>query len=325
MTSAADQSTTIGPVSEGTAVLHIGPHKTGTTALQQAMRKAREEMLAQGVRVAGRGAGDGDGARYAIGLEPARGEEFARAAWEQIRADLLDDGVPRRVFSRETFANAGDARARRLVEQLGRVHVVVSVRPLAELIPSQYSQFIQSGLTTLPFDRWLDALFAEDAGDRSVRQFWKRHRHERQVRRWGGVVGADNLTVIVVDRRDRSFLAHAFEQLLALRTGTLADRLDEVRGNRSLTLAELELVRRWQELAAPSGASRGELLRLGWKLGSHLRRHPADPSDGQLTMPGWARERADEIAALSAEAIAASGVRIIGDIDALRIAPATGQ
>ncbi|WGL52880.1 hypothetical protein P5P86_03425 [Nocardioides sp. BP30] len=316
-------SVAVRPFPADTAVLHIGPHKTGTTALQQAMRQAREAMLAQGVRVAGRGPGDGDAARYAIRLTPIRGEEFGREAWDSVKADLADPSVPRRIFSRETFANAGDARAGRLIEELGPVQVVLSARPLAELIPSQYSQFVQSGICTRPFESWLDLLFADDAADadeRSVRLFWKRHRHDVQVRRWGSLVGAERITVVVVDHRDRLFLARSFEQLLDLRAGTLVDPIRSVRQNRSLTLAELELVRRWQELAVPSGASRSELFSLGWQLCSHLRRHDAEPADGSLTLPSWAVGEANRRAAASADEIIASGARVVGELGRLSAA-----
>lgn len=37
----------------GTRLLHIGPHKTGTTALQVALSKARANLESQGVRYLG--------------------------------------------------------------------------------------------------------------------------------------------------------------------------------------------------------------------------------------------------------------------------------
>src|SRR3989304_5738516 len=39
---------------EGTRLLHIGPHKTGTTTIQGAFHGARADLLSQGVRYAGR-------------------------------------------------------------------------------------------------------------------------------------------------------------------------------------------------------------------------------------------------------------------------------
>jgi hypothetical protein len=316
------------PIPVGSAILHIGPHKTGTTAVQHAMRLGRDDLLAQGVRLAGRGAGDGDGARHALGLTPTRTPEEARAAWERITADLADESVPRRIFSKETFANAGDRRARRLVDQLRRgserLHVVISVRPLAELIPSQYSQFVQRGLCTTPFEQWCEAVLSGDTEDRSVRLFWKRHSHDEQVRRWGGLVGFENTTVVVVDRSDPLFLPWAFEQLLDLRPGTLVDRIGHSRGNRSLTLPELELVRQWHELTAQTGAEHGKVVRLAWKLCQHLRRFDPDPAAARVTMSASATERADDRAAASAASIRASGARVVGELEALSAAPVAG-
>ena len=39
----------------GTRLLHIGPHKTGTTAVQGALHLARERLAAEGVVYPGRG------------------------------------------------------------------------------------------------------------------------------------------------------------------------------------------------------------------------------------------------------------------------------
>jgi hypothetical protein len=325
VTSAPDLLDALSPVPEGTSVLHIGPHKTGTTALQQALRQARGDLLAQGVRLAGPGDGDGDGVRYAIGMRSNRGEDAGRRAWEQIKADMADTTVPRRIFSRETFANASTKRARTLIEELGHqahpLQVVITVRPLAELIPSQYSQFVQRGTSLLPFEDWLALVLSSDRDERSVRMFWKRHSHDEQVRRWGGLVGEENVTVVVVDRTDPMFLIRAFECLLAVRPGTLTDQMGHERGNRSLTLAELELVRQWHEITAPTGADHGELVRLAWRLCDHLRRFNPEPNDPRLTLPAWAVEQANERAAASAAVIAASGARVVGDLAALSAVP----
>ena len=327
MTSAPDPLDAIAPVPEGTSVLHIGPHKTGTSSLQLAMRQARAEMLDQGVRLAGPGTGDGDGdgVRYALGMRTTLGEDVGKQVWERIKADLADVSVPRRVFSRETFANATDKRARALVEELGGgvppLHVVISARPLAELIPSQYSQFVQRGTTRTPFEDWTRAVLTGEADERSVKMFWKRHSHHDQVRRWAGLVGRDNVTVIVADRREPLFLARAFERLLGLRPDTIAARMGHDRGNRSLTLAEIEFVRQWHEIVAETDAEHGKVVRLAWRLCDHLRRFNPEPSDPRLTLPAWAVERANERAAASAADIASSGVHVVGDLGALSAVP----
>ncbi|WGL52879.1 hypothetical protein P5P86_03420 [Nocardioides sp. BP30] len=323
MTSAPDLLDAISPVPVGTSVLHIGPHKTGTSALQLAMRRAREDMLDQGVLLAGPGAGDGDGdgVRFALGMRTTLGDDVGRQVWERIRADLTDTSVPRRVFSRETFANATTKRARVLVEALGHgavpLHVVVSARPLAELIPSQYSQFVQRGTCLMPFEPWVREVFADRSQERTARMFWKRHSHDEQVRRWGDLVGHENVTVVVVDRKEPLFLAHAFERLLALRTDTIAALMEHDRSNRSLTMAEIDLVRQWHEITAETGADHGKVVRLAWRLCYHLRSFNPEPTDPRLTLPPWAVELANERSAAGAAAIVASGAHVVGDLSSL--------
>jgi hypothetical protein len=39
---------------EGARLVHVGPHKTGTTAVQNALWNARPQLLEQGVRHVGR-------------------------------------------------------------------------------------------------------------------------------------------------------------------------------------------------------------------------------------------------------------------------------
>lgn len=328
MTSAPHPLEAIAPVPPGSSVLHIGPHKTGTSALQEAMRRARADLLEQGVRLAGLFPGDADGIRYAITGRPRGSAEKAVRAWERIRAEMTDPAVPRRICSRETFANAGRKRARTILEQLGfgsqPFHVVMSARPLAQLVPSQYSQFVQRGLCHLPFEDWVKALLADDGSEQTVRLFWKRHSYDAQVRRWGGLVGAENLTVIVVDPRSPLFLPQAFERLLDLRPGTLADNMEHDLGNRSLTLAELDLIRQWHAITAPTGVDQGELTKLAWQLAYHLRRFNPKPVDPRPTLPDWAIPEIGRRATESTAAIAASGAQAIGDLDALTVVPTAG-
>ena len=53
----------------GTRLLHIGPHKTGTTAIQGALHLARERLTAEGVVYPGR-AGSGCGPSSLLPASP---------------------------------------------------------------------------------------------------------------------------------------------------------------------------------------------------------------------------------------------------------------
>jgi hypothetical protein len=314
-------SAAVRPIPSDTAVVHIGPHKTGTTALQHAMNRAREQMLAQGVRLAGQGPEDADGVRYAIGGRALRGGEAGRELWERIKSDLVDVSTPRRIFSSETFASASARGVKRVIDDIGPVDVVISARPLAEILSSQYSQFVQRGYTTVPFEPWAKAVLDGGTDERSSKLFWRRHRYERHIQRWGELVGHDRITVLVVDGVDRSFLPRSFEQLLALRPGTLTDQMSGVRTNRALTVPELELLREWHELCADGGIERHSRVPLAWRLCDHLRRVDPDPVAPRPTLPRWGVAEANALAAASAQAITASGVRIVGDLEVLSAVP----
>ena len=61
------------------------------------------------------------------------------------------------MLSSEFFADApDDETVARVVEQLGgdRVHVLVTLRPLARIMPSQWQQYVQNGLR-MDYEDWL--------------------------------------------------------------------------------------------------------------------------------------------------------------------------
>lgn len=305
----------------GTALLHIGPHKTGTTALQHACHQARAELAAQGVLYASRSRHDGDAARFAIGSKARRGEAVGRELWANVAMALSDHRFARRIFTSESLANADDAGAARVIGDLTaaeRVHVVISARPLAHLLPSQYQQFVQRGVTAQPFGPWVEGVLGRRDDIRS-RLFWHRHQLDEQVRRWGDLVGHDNLTVLVIDGADRRFLPESFERLLGVTRGLLADR--EVATNRSLTAAEVELIRQWHVLGAAAGMPRAERHRITGPVCNHLKRRDRKPDEPRLTLPAWAVEEANRRSAAIASRVAGTGVRVLGDLGALGAVP----
>jgi hypothetical protein len=311
----------VAPVPAGTALLHIGPHKTGTTALQHACHQARAPLAAEGVLYASRTRHDGDATRFAIGGRPRRGEAVGRELWAQVAAALNDHRFARRIFSSESFANAGDAGAARVVGDLAaaeRIHVVVSARPLAQLLPSQYQQLVQRGAITEPFDSWTEGVLGRRA-DAQVHLFWRRHRLDEHIRRWGELVGYGNLTVLVIDGADRRFLPESFERLLDVTPGTLADR--DVPANRSLTASEVELLRQWHVLGAAAGMPRTQRHQITRPVCNRLKRRDRDAGEPRLALPAWAIEEANQRSAAIASRIAAAGVRVVGDLAALSAVP----
>jgi len=120
----------------GSRLLHIGPHKTGTTAIQGALHLARERLAAEGVVYPGRGR-QPLWPVLAVTGQPALlgGPRPEISYWDSLVRDVRAAGDQRVVLSSEFFAEADDATARRVIADLGgaRVHVVVTLRSLARI------------------------------------------------------------------------------------------------------------------------------------------------------------------------------------------------
>jgi hypothetical protein len=304
----------------GARLLHIGPHKTGTSAIQGALHLARGRLAEHGVVYAG-AARQPMRATLAVTGRPAMlGESQPDMAyWDKLVRDVREAGDQRVVLSSEFFADGDDAAARRVVADLGgpRVHVVVTLRPLDRVMPSQWQQFVQNGLCT-PYLEYLDRILRQP--DQPTPRFWLRHRHDKLIARWVAAAGADNVTVIVVDGSDRLALLRTFESLLGLPAGFLVPEDDVV--NRSLTLAEAEVVRQLNEEFKRRewpGTSYAKFLRYGAVRQMKARRPlPGEPG---IVTPAWALERVAEISAEMTRNIAGLGVRVVGDLSALSRSP----
>ncbi len=278
MTSTAtpDPLLAIPSLPDGTRLLHIGPHKTGTTALQAAMWEARGAMLAQGVHPAGSYRNPVSAVR-AVTAQPSSYTDRPppMREWRALVREIDGAAEPHLVVSSEYFAHADGAAIRRIVADLdpARIQVAVTLRPLSRVIPSMWQQNVQAGQRG-SLDRWLHQLFP-DAPGASDANFWMLHRHHELVDRWAEVVGIERVTAVVVDDRDHAFVLRAFERLLGLRAGTL--ELVQDRTNRSLTWNEAEAVRAFNAAFRRAGLDRGlhaRVMRYG--AAQHLkRREPA--------------------------------------------------
>jgi hypothetical protein len=305
---------------ERAVLLHVGMFKTGTTAIQGALFRARPQLAAHGVLHAGDTRHPMEAVQAFIGLKPLVGNIPPRLErWDSLAAQVVAAAEQRVVVSSE-FLGAADAdTARRAVAALGgpRVHVVVTLRPLTRLLPSQWQQYVRSRATTTSYDDWLDGMLRKQPYNRPTPTFWKRNHHDVLVERWASIVGPENVTVIIVDEADRTFLLRTFEKLLGLPTGLLVVERDTE--NRSLTLSETELVRQMNIEFRNRGWSDElykKVVRMGLGFQMQTNRSPHD-DEPRITTPQWALDRVAEIGAAAADKISTLGVRIVGDISTL--------
>lgn len=306
----------------GTRLLHIGPHKTGSTMLQGALSLARDRLAAAGVFYPGKGRQPLSPVLAVTNQPPLLGGITPKIAyWHSLVASFDAADARLGVLSSEFFDEADDETAQRVVTDLGgsRVHVVVTLRPLTSIIPSQWQQYLQNGYS-FSYPDWLTGILS-DPPVTPTPGFWRRHRHDELIARWAAAVGPANLTVIVTDGSDPMLLLRTFESMLGLPSGFLVPEQGTV--NRSLTWAEAEFVRllnqeyhrqQWPDRKYPVFMRDGAVARM--KSG----RHPAADEQKILT-PQWALERAASIGAEMAEKILALGVRVVGDIAVLGRVP----
>ena len=310
-------------------LLHIGVHKTGTTAIQAALADARSDLAAEGVRYPGKLQAHHRAALAVLGRPwgwNTRGGAVLDTEHFDKLAKRANAHSGRVVISSEFFCEADEEIARTVVERLGgeRVQVVVTLRNLGKLLSSSWQQYLKYGLTT-PYEKWLEDVFANPGAARISPTFWKRHDHGAVLTRWAAAVGPENVSVLVLEDVPRDSMFVTFAQLLGVPPEVLTSRMD-LTSNRSMTAAEAELLvqlnarvkneMQWNDYV--------RLVRRGVALGMVEGREP-DASEPRLVTQDWALDAAAEHGAAAAATISALGVNVYGNLDALAVrVPSSG-
>ncbi len=309
-------------VPAGGRLVHIGFDKTGTTSLQGAFHRDRDRLRSLGVIYPG-------AERYhksaGVAVTEARGNTGDRpvtmADWEELVGEVAAaPPVPRVFISSEWLCRADDKQAQRVVGELGgqAVRIVATLRPLAKILPSAWQQYVKDGFTG-DYEPWLRGMLLEAPYQQPTPWFWIRHSHDRVLGRWAKLVGAENVTAIVVSESDRELMFRQFEQLLGLAPRTLLPE-PESKQNSSLTWPEAQMLRRVNQAFRDNGwsdASYGLVIRSGLTPRLAAARAAAADESAAIPTPPWALERAAEIGAAAAAAIRALGVCVVGDLDSL--------
>lgn len=317
---------------ERSRLLHIGPMKTGTTALQTAASEQRETLLHHGVRYPGTrlnhrselGAlmGRSTIIRERTGpLGPDNADQGGvpdKSRWETLKAEIDAETTRRVLVTHEFVSQADDVTSQRIIDELGtaQLHVAITVRAPTAILPSFWSQNIKNAAEAEPFDSWLTRLYDPQSENPMPADFLRGYEQGDLVERWTRLVGPENVTVIVVDRTQPGLLTDTFETLLELPSGTLARTQDT---NRSLSAVEAEMFHQlnrslhdndvdWQtfhDLVTKGAVSEGLLAR------TPLNTEP------RLRLPAWASQAGQRDGKRFAERIRASGARVIGNLDSL--------
>ncbi len=275
------------PLPGDAILLHLGFHKTGTTALQSAFAASRPALLEHGVLYPGRRRSHHPAAMamtqrtWGVGREG--GWDPDPRDWERLaRAATRHPG--RVLISSESFALTPDDAAARMVADLGpdRVHVVFTMRPMAALLSSSWQQYLKSGWTTT-YEQWLDQVVAELEPGARRSGFWLRNDYPAIVGRWAGLVGAHRVHLVCLDGADRGFLLRTFRGLLDLPEGVPDEQAAD--SNRSMTAAEAELLRSLNEVSSDwDWPTYQRTIRTGAAAGMVESRRP-DPGEAAIGTP----------------------------------------
>ena len=306
-------------------VVHIGPRKTGTTAIQSALAGHRDELVAHGVAYPGERNQHHQVVNRFLGRKVLWHNDLETDQQPKKLDQLLRSvrDVPRVVMSSEVLSQFLPADIDRFVAAIPDrdVTVVISYRRYEDLLPSTWQQAVKEGLP-LTLEQWLTQVLQPGAGGivfPSNPAFPRRTDLATLAEDWGRVVGGENVVVVVVDSSDPQRIFRTFEELLALPEGLL-DPLPGARGNRSMTAEEAEFVRASNALMVQDEAT-FELFRLYRMraLSTFLNTQPPDAADHRSVMPAWAVARAREECSSMVDRLTALPVppRVMGELATL--------
>jgi hypothetical protein len=299
-------------------LVHVGPYKTGTTALQSSLHAHRRELAEHGVTYPGTRHRQMRPSWALVGRSRLGNDAVPMQEWDDMVAESRSAGG-RVMISSEDFSSAAPEHVRTLADDLGRdrVHVLYVVRRLDALLPSSWQERVKSVNETRSYDEWLDEVLMQPAGQ-AAGIFWGHHSVATQVALWTSVLPPERMTLLVADEDDRALLLRVTEQMLDLPRGVLVPTESS---NASLTWNRTELLR-----AVNAGVRAGRwnerlhkrLVYAG--LVNGLQGAPRGPDEVPIPpLPAWALDRLHELSDQRVREVSASGVRVVGDPERLRL------
>lgn len=314
---------------DGSRLVHIGPQKTGSTAIQVALKALGPRLLEHGAAYVNSGATHRPRrAVWAMGItgRPAGAARPPIKFWTQF-VELVETAPAARVcVSNEDFGRATPRQVGRVVGDLGgeRVHVLAVARNLDSYLPSQWQERVKAG-DERTYEAWLRTVLdtsGQPNWDR--RNVWYSHDIRALVERWISVVDPDRFTLVVGDESDRRQLPRTFERMLGLPDGFVVP--NPSRSNRGLSWAETELLRSTNEVLEERGCPQRKRRDLLIAIVLDMQERPLPDGPKSPPLPDWAAERLRELSDARVEevrSLAARGVHLVGDPELLRMSPDT--
>jgi len=298
------------------AFLHVGTAKSGTSYLQDLWWQHRDVLRERGLLLPGDTTRDHFHAAALVkGMDAIveRLDDGRRGTWDRLVAESRDwHGDV--LISHEHFSDSSPAAAAGAVADLSaaadEVHLVLTVRDLARVLPSAWQQRVKQGARQ-PFAKFLTTV-RRGAADQ---KFWRYQDVPAILERWAVDLDPAHVHVVVVPPAGapRDDLWRRTGLVLGIDVGNLDT--DAQRTNVSLGIVEAELLRRInthipreRRTVDLTRLTRGEFTR-DLLAGSAPREPFVLPADHV----GWVRERSQTVVATLRE----RSYDVVGDLDDL--------
>jgi hypothetical protein len=311
-------------------ILHIGTMKSGTSYIQAILRRNKRLLSRDGVQVPRNMV---PAVVDVLGRRGASKEAEIEGAWERF-LHLVEAWGGRSVLASQEFLSGATAsEAQAVVDTLpqGKVRVVITNRDLLRVIPSHWQTVIKNG-GTWPFPEYVRLLLEGPGKDgsehRYSRGFWRHHDVAKIIDNWGSAVGIENVVLVAVPRSGApsKVLWQRFSEAIGV-DGSHYDDESNAQSNISLTYAETEMLREVNmKVRKPLGPVEYRLLVNKYLANKLLRKAPETGKEpDRPTLGADSHARVERRAAEMLEAVAASGVRVIGDLEELRVSSYKGE
>lgn len=301
-------------------VLHVGFHKTGTTAIQTSMYEARAQLTKSNITYLYARARAHHQAAWSLsqrmwGWKDRGGTKTSQKYWQQFakKVNSLPGTV---VASSEFFSEIGPAEIQKIRNDIkvANVQIVFTLRPLVKMLASSYQQYLKYGVKAT-YEEWLHAQLDEPGKTKMTPSFWQRNFHGESIANWAKVFGAENVTVIVVDESEPDLLYIEFNKLLGLSTGFLKPA--ETGGNRSLNVEEIEFLQTLNKQFPKDREWADYTMFIRESAIKALTDSKMPEGSKKLLTPDWAQAIAKKLTEQNVHKIRESQVKVIGDLDTL--------
>ncbi len=215
-------------------VIHIGTHKTGTSALQAFFGNRADELDTRGVHYlrSGRAAGKAHH-ELSWGIRERHGADVS--AWDAVRAELKANAQATQIISSEAFWFTDPAGVKAQLGEVKDLRIVMYLRRQDKYLQSLYKQTVAGG-RRISFQQWRE-------------KFHFRGDYLSVVRQWADAFGKDALVIRPYERGGKTIDVVAdFLSFLGVDAAGEFQRKKAGRNNPSPRRELMELIRAFNQL-----------------------------------------------------------------------------